>query len=435
MSKKNIFGLIVIACLTTACLFTGAHFLTSQGSKVGAKQNQSYTAEENNNSSDTDKTVAKAADNKAGASTNIASSEPWLSTNPSDSGSGSKSTAKDGSQEDSSEVSSNNISSMAANEDSSKNSDKNSESTDVLKQSASNNQKPQLIIDSSKVDYMEYIPNMVVDNELADILDIDNPSISVDAKSAILFDADTKKVLYYKNPVVARFPASTAKLLTSLVALDWCKLDEQITVGDEITMIAPDSTRAGLKQGEVLTMGMMLEAMLLPSGNDAAYATAAYVGRKALQNPKATKEEAINEFAWLMNMKAQELGVKNSNFKTPDGYDAIGQYTTACDMGLIAVAAVKNDDIMNVTKKTKASVTLVSGQQITWSNTNKLITQYSGEFYSYAIGMKTGTSTMAGRCLIAAAKKNGREVVAVIMNSSIAGRWEDAISLLKYGLK
>lgn len=293
---------------------------------------------------------------------------------------------------------------------------------------------PQLIYDSSQIDYLSYIPEIISDDELDEALNINNPDLNIDAESAILLDAATKEVLYYKNPIQAAFPASTLKLLTSVVALEWCSVDEEVTIGDEITMIASDSTKAYLKQGEILTVRNLLEAMLLPSGNDAAYAVAAYIGRKALDNPEANKEEAITKFVQLMNDKAKELGVKNSCFKTPDGYDAIGQYTTAFDMGLIGIAAAANDRILEVTGQGKTRETFVSGQDVTWTNTNKLVKRYSGEYYSRAIGLKTGTSTMAGRCLIAAAKLDSREVVCVILNSTSAGRWEDAIKLLKYGL-
>jgi D-alanyl-D-alanine carboxypeptidase (penicillin-binding protein 5/6) len=174
--------------------------------------------------------------------------------------------------------------------------------------------------------------------------------------------------------------------------------------------------------------------MLLPSGNDAAYAVAAYVGRKSLGNPDASKEEAVAEFVRLMNMKAAGLGVKNSCFRTPDGYDAVGQYTTAYDMGLIGVAASKNNVITDISQKSSSRNIFVSGEDITWDNTNKLVTKYSGQYYSHAIGLKTGTSTMAGRCIVAA-EEDGKEVVCVIMDSSSEGRWEDAIALLKYGLE
>jgi D-alanyl-D-alanine carboxypeptidase (penicillin-binding protein 5/6) len=291
-----------------------------------------------------------------------------------------------------------------------------------------------LIYDSTKVDYMSYIPKPVSSDNIEAALDIDNPRLKISAPTAILFDAGTGEVLYYKNPVTAVFPASTAKLLSVLVALDWCKKEEQITVGNEITLIAPDSSKASLKKGEVITAYTLMEAMLLPSGNDAAYVMAAYVGRKSLQNPKAKNIDAVREFVNLMNEKAKELGAENSCFVTPDGYDAIGQYTTAYDMGLIGVAAVNSWTIQSIAKLCTAKKTLISGEKYIWNNTNALIKKDSKWYYPNAVGLKTGSTTMAGGCLISAARNGDDVVVSVIMNSAGDGRWTDSIKLLKYGL-
>lgn len=292
----------------------------------------------------------------------------------------------------------------------------------------------ELIIDCNTIDYESYIPEMIYDGSIEVALDIVNPSIKLNAESAILFDADTKEVIYHKNPIIAEYPASTVKLLTSLVAVDWCYLDEEVNIGNEIKMIAKDSTKAGLHVGEIATIRILLEGMLLPSGNDAAYAVAAYVGRKSLQSEGANRVEAVTEFVRLMNAKAKQLGAINSNFKTPDGYDAVGQYTTAYDMGMIGLAAVKNETILEISNKAKTSNIFISGEDITWKNTNALVKKDSGLYYSDCIGLKTGTSTMAGRCLVAAGRRNGKEVVCVIMDSTSQGRWQDAISLLNYGL-
>lgn len=292
----------------------------------------------------------------------------------------------------------------------------------------------QLITDSNQVDYMRYIPEMVYDSKIEVALDIANPLLDIKAKSAILFDVKTRKVLYYKDPILPIFPASTAKLLTALVALDWCMEEEEVRVGDELDLVAYDSTIARLKKGQVLTIRNLIEGMLVPSGNDAAYVTAAYVGRKSLKNDNASLKDAIPEFIRLMNNKAKSLGVINSCFKTPDGYDAIGQYTTAYDMGLIGLAAAENETILEVCNKSRARNVFIDGFDVTWNNTNSLIKKDSGRYYPYCIGLKTGTSTMAGRCLISLAKKGDREVIAVVMNSNSEGRWEDSKKLLDYGL-
>lgn len=442
MNRRRLTGLIVFAVLVTAFLFAGASYLasTSQG-YIGPG---ALVSEEKLNT-DNEETAKEAADNSNGMSSykntsddsldaddsnkkssdesseiteyvDIDAEEPWLSANPNDNGSY--------------------IIGDPSKETGAIKSGSNSAASPNGPEAMQESLAPELIYDSSKVDYMSYIPEMVIDSELKNALDINNPDLNIDARAAVLIDADTKEVLYYKNPVMAMFPASTSKLLTSLVALIWCDIDEHVTIGDEITMIASDSTRAGLKKGQILTVHNLLKGMLLPSGNDAAYAIAAYVGRKSLDNPDATDVEAVAEFVRLMNKEAKNLGVKNSCFKTPDGYDAIGQYTTAYDMALIGVAAANNPIIVEICSKRKSSNTYVSGEQVTWTNTNKLINRDYGElYYSNAIGLKTGTTTLAGKNIVAAAKSNTRTVVCSVMDSTTEGRWKDAIKLLKYALK
>ncbi len=426
MNKKSLLGLILSACLITAALFAATTYLIGQDSsnniqsgQVSTTKDKTSPSPEKAGSADQESLAAGDAGNADKntkdamptiAAANAVSAEVSEQENPTEAVTETNPTSEKGSD--------------TANSDSSE-----TYSTSVEASA------PELICDSKSVDYQAFIPAMVVDSQLEDKLDISNPDIGVDATAAILFDADTKEVLYYKNAVQAMFPASTAKLLTALVALEWCAEDEEVTIGDEIKMIASDSTRAYLKEGEVLTVRNLLAAMLLPSGNDAAYAIAAHVGRKSLRETEASREEAVTEFARLMNKKAENLGVKNSCFKTPDGYDAVGQYTTAYDMGLIGMAAAANDTITAVSSQGSSRNIFPSGEDVTWTNTNKLVKKYSGQYFSHAIGLKTGTSSMAGRCLIAAARDGDQSAVCVIMDSSSTGRWEDAIELLKYGLQ
>ncbi len=434
MNKKSLLGLLLFACVVTAGLFAGANYFISLESSSYSQQEEKADITKDVKGQDTpgddteETTIAKAdtgktdqgqklvqeADTKQGA--DAATEEPWLSTNPSDQG----------------ENNTANTEPVPTTTVGREQGEENSE--DTFSTSVPADEAPTLITDSKSVDYMSYIPEITMDSELEGALDIENPSIDIDAKAAILFDADTKEILYYKDALQAVFPASTAKLLTSLVALDWCTEEDEVTIGDEITMIGSGSTTAYLRQGQVLTIRNLLCGMLLPSGNDAAYAIAAYVGRKSLKNEEATKEEAVVEFTRLMNRKARTLGVKNSCFKSPDGYDAIGQYTTAYDMGLIGVAAANNETIVEVCDQADSRNIFPSGEDVTWYSTNKLIKRGYAQYYSKAIGLKTGTSTMAGKCLIAAAEEDGRKVVCAIMDSSSSGRWDDAITLLKYGL-
>lgn len=477
MSKKNVLGLILFGFLVTAGLFISADYMINQGPKGKDQQIHRSITEENLTDQYTQENANAVLDE-----------EPWLAANPSDAGKELNPSGTSNVENISMEAADNGEAANGyANVSNNKNSDSlvegnqdslTEETTSSANQESDNGgaENPEedfdengsttsiasirqdntggtavtadtlggsaliapdleLIYDSSQVDYEAYIPEMIYDSKIETMLDIDNPELVIKAEAAILFDTKTGEVLYYKNPIEAVFPASTTKLLTSLVTLDWCQVDEEVTIGDEITMIASDSSKANIRQGQKLTIRNLLEGMLLPSGNDAAYAAAAYVGRKTLKNPNADKEEAVLEFMRLMNQKAKGLGVKNSCFKTPDGYDALGQYTTAFDMGLIGLAAAKNETIMEICHKSRSRNQFVSGEDVTWVNTNSLLNKNSPRYYSKATGLKTGTSTMAGKCLVATASDGDREVLCVVMNSTSSGRFEDAKNLLDFGLK
>lgn len=270
--------------------------------------------------------------------------------------------------------------------------------------------------------------------DAVEALNITNPKFSVDAKAAVLMNANTKEILYNKEGLELIQPASTTKLLTAIVAVEVSQEDEEFVVGSEIELIASDSSRAYLRKGQVLSLNQILDALLLPSGNDAAYTIAANLGRKISKDPSLKPKKAVKVFVQAMNDKAKELGVVSSNFKGPDGYDAKGQYTTAYDMALIGAAALEYDEIKETVLKVKARDILISGDDVTWYNANKLVKPGSGYYYKYAVGLKTGTSGEAGRCLVSAAIKDEAIFVSVVMNSSYEGRWQDSIDLLSYGI-
>lgn len=277
-------------------------------------------------------------------------------------------------------------------------------------------------------------PSSNISETVQTALNIVNPSILINASNALLIDSKTGKVVYHKNATNSIYPASTTKLMTALVALDYSALTDEVTIGSEIYFMASDSSRAYLSVGQRLTMEMLIEGMLIPSGNDAAYAVAAYVGRVSLANQNIDEKTAVSEFIRLMNKKTTQLGLKNTHFKNPDGYDTNGQYTTAYDLGMIAMEALKNNTIRNITNKTHTRNVFLSGEDVTWYSSNKLIEPGSGVYYKYAIGLKTGSSSLAGRCLVSAAENGTKSYISVVMNSTVSGRWEDSISLLKYGM-
>ncbi|NLZ83817.1 MAG: D-alanyl-D-alanine carboxypeptidase [Clostridiales bacterium] len=471
MNKKNVIGLFLLGFLVMTGLFTGVHYMTNMEANIEIEQIQKDITKDDNSSNNAKNSEALVSDSQLTLSSNQSNEQkdtvktnelPGLDSVKTDDTiadetiekvQGEKLTEASDNQEtpDSNGIS--NIEEpveapqisetpkpdtiLADNTDNVLTSSniKDLSIEDTLGNSVLTAPELELIYDCNEVDYEAYIPKTVFDSKIETMLDIDNPELNIEAEAAILFDAKTKEVLFYKNPIEAVFPASTAKLLTSLVTLDWCNETEEVTIGEEINMIASDSSQASIKVGQVLTIRNILEGMLLPSGNDAAYAAAAYVGKKSLQNIDATDEEGILEFTRLMNIKAKSLGVKNSVFKTPDGYDALGQYTTAYDMGLIGLAARENQVILEISQKSRSRNVFPSGEDITWENTNSLINKDKAKFYSKATGLKTGSSTMAGRCLVASASDNNREVLCVILNSSSSGRYDDSITLLKYGLK
>jgi len=457
MNRKSILGLILFACMVIAGLFLGTMIMIRQPADFKYSQNQQQLADANDND------VLTEGNNKTDNSPN---QDNNLGVAAGDELTFADAQKPDNNDEETSETS-NNLPLDVENESEEKpiqqedsdltdveeidtdaggiNETENNPDDEETIDSYNNSEATlggnivdlpdmQLITDSSQVDYMKYIPEMIYDSRIEVALDIENPSLNIKAKSAILFDANTGKVLYHKNAVEPVFPASTAKLLTALVALDWCMEQEEVTVGEELKLVASDSTVARLKKGQILTIRNLLEGMLVPSGNDAAYVTAAYVGKKSLKNENPSLKDSIFEFIRLMNEKAKSLGVVNSCFKTPDGYDAIGQYTTAYDMGLIGLAAADNKVIVEICNKSSARNVFVDGSDVTWNSTNSLIKKGSPRYYPYCMGLKTGTSTMAGKCLISLAKKGDKTVLAVVMNSDSEGRWEDSRKLLDFGL-
>ncbi len=253
--------------------------------------------------------------------------------------------------------------------------------------------------------------------------------VDTEAKYVYLINADTGEVLYDKNSGERTAPASTAKILSAIVAEKYCRIDEDVTAGDEVRLVADDASRAQVYLGDELNIGQLMTAMLLPSGNDAAYVIAAYVGRKISGSDDTNT--AVSAFTAEMNSVAAELGAEDSNFVTPDGYDADGQYTTAKDMAAIATEFIKHDALMETVGQYKKSDVWTGGKEVTYYNTNLLIDP-KGEYYMENVtGIKTGTSDMAGACLIASAQIDGQTYICALMGGSEMGRFKDARTLFK----
>lgn len=275
--------------------------------------------------------------------------------------------------------------------------------------------------------------------EYSELNSTESFSEQIDAGAAILVDVDSKEVMYEKNGDKKMYPASTTKLMTALTVLQTMKTSDVVTVGDEIYMIAPDSSKAGFSKGQVVTVQELLEGLLISSGNDAAYILAKATGQAILENnianegKKFTSAQCVQRFIFEMNKNVRDMELENTNFTTPDGYDDKEQYTTASDLSKIAIEAYGNETIMEICKlEQKFSRTIGK----TWYSTNELINKDGNYYYEYCLGMKTGTTDLAGKCLVSVAEKGDNICVSVVLDENTdEQRWNDSMKLLKFGVK
>jgi D-alanyl-D-alanine carboxypeptidase (penicillin-binding protein 5/6) len=202
-------------------------------------------------------------------------------------------------------------------------------------------------------------------------------------------------------------------------------------VGDEIRLIDPESSVAYLRIGNRLDRQTMLEALLLPSGNDAAYTIAANVGRIIANDTSLSARAAISVFCNKMNEAAKGLGCENSHFANPDGIHDPNHYTTAADMARIAKHAYNQPLIATVMSEEKVTRVFLSGETgATWYNTNYLLRSDTRYLFEGANGMKTGHTSQAGYCLAASAEQDGAVLIAILMGAEQSyGRFEDATGL------
>ncbi len=239
--------------------------------------------------------------------------------------------------------------------------------------------------------------------------------ITVSADSAVVINADTLGVLYGKNESKRRAMASTTKIMTALLTLEAGDLDTPF-VADSMA-IRVEGTSMGLREGDTVTRRALCIGMLLPSGNDAANAAAVNVAG------------SIPAFAELMNRRAAEIGMRDTHFVTPSGLDADGHCTTAYDMALLTAEALKNPDFRAIcSQKAMTAEYGAPPQTRTLYNSNKLLKMYDG-----CIGVKTGFTDSARRCLVSAAERDGCTIIAVTLNAP--DDWNDHMKLLDYGFE
>lgn len=271
--------------------------------------------------------------------------------------------------------------------------------------------------------------NPVISEQSSDAYDAKRISVDIKAESAYLWNISSDTVLYEKESNQRIAPASTAKMLTAITVLDYCDDDDEVLVGREIKLIAEDASRAWLNPGNRLTVRQLLHALLLPSGNDAAYALAVFTGKRIRGDNNISIDEALKAFIAAMNEKAADIGAVNSNFIRPDGYDADGQYTTALDLACIAREFRGSDLLSEIAGSYRISDVWLSGQEATYYNTNELINPDSQYYYECAAGLKTGKSEDAGCCLVSSAYIDDELYLCVVMGSTEEGRWTDSLKL------
>jgi D-alanyl-D-alanine carboxypeptidase (penicillin-binding protein 5/6) len=257
---------------------------------------------------------------------------------------------------------------------------------------------------------------------------------SLQSGYAILYDATSGKVLFGKNAEKKAFPASTTKILTAAVLIDTVPSDFTFTVGTELSLVPEGSSLAQINKGNVLSLPQMIDALMLPSGNDAAYTAAVCAGRYIAEDETLSDTAAVEVFMKRMNERLNAIGAKDSHFSVPDGFHDENHYTTAADMAKIAAHALSYPLITEAAVKEYETVTFLSGESVSWENSNKLIWDTSDCYYLYANGLKTGMTDESGYCVVATARRFDHDLICVVLGAPASDiRWNETISLLVSG--
>ena len=249
--------------------------------------------------------------------------------------------------------------------------------------------------------------------------------ISIEADGGIVIDADTGAVLYGENIHKQYFPASITKLMTALLVIENCEMDETITFSDRaVNDVEEGSKSLGMVPGDSLSVEDALYGLLLHSSNETANALAEYVAG------------SIEDFADMMNKKAVELGCKNTHFANPSGLNNPEHYTTAYDMALIGQAVMNNEELLaidsSLSYRIPPSKRLKEGQIVYPGH--KMLKKSQAEYYPGVVGGKTGYTSLAGNTLVTFAQRDELRLVVVILNGHLT-HYTDTKKLLDFGFK
>lgn len=247
------------------------------------------------------------------------------------------------------------------------------------------------------------------------------------ARSAILIDQDTGQVLFEKEADRRMYPASTTKIMTLMLALEYGPLGEMVTVPQSAAQVPADSSTVPIKPGERMLFDDLLYGLMIRSGNDAANAIATIVSG------------SVENFVELMNQRAEELGLSNTHFTSAHGYHDEEHYTTARDLARLAQAAMREARVSEIASAVSHELpanNLRKKARVLRSETEFLAGMDSAYSYPYATGLKTGTTQKAGKCFVGTAEKEGIRLISVVLFSTRKyeqPRWIDTIRLMDYG--
>ncbi len=233
----------------------------------------------------------------------------------------------------------------------------------------------------------------------------------VSSRAAVLYEPESGRVLYEKQAHTPLPMASTTKLMTALLAAESLSWEQMVTATEQAVRV--EGSSLGLRAGDTLTVRDLVTGMLLASGNDAANTVALSVC------------DSTEAFAERMNRRAAELGMRDSHFVTPSGLDGDGHAASAYDMALLAAAVLRQPVLREICALQQAQIR-ISGVTVTVGNHNRLL-----KLYPDAVGLKTGYTTRAGKCLVSAARRDGVLLIAVTLNGG--DYWNDHIRLYEAG--
>ena len=251
------------------------------------------------------------------------------------------------------------------------------------------------------------------------------------AQHYFVYDCDSGEFLVLSDDASTQVePASITKLFTAYVAMQYLDPETEVTCYDALKLVVPGSSTAQLDWAYRLTVEQLVEAMLLPSGNDAAYVLAVEAGRIIDGKSNENASVAAQSFVAEMNRQAKELGMTGTNFVNPDGIHRDSHYSTLGDLALLGKLSMENDTVLKYAAIVKEKVTMLSGQELEWENTNALIDPESEYYCPHALGLKTGQTPYAGSCLLSGFRYEGRNIVIGVFGcAETEDRFADTLQL------